>query len=69
MTHDPSTRLPPGQITTRKWPVLHYGTVPSVDLTTWRFEVSHLACQVGGLGRISHQSDVLHSDRIPANLA
>lgn len=36
-THDP--RLPPGQIVTRKWPVLHYGTVPSVDLRTWRFEV------------------------------
>ena len=33
-------RLPPGQIITRKWPVLHYGTVPRVDLATWRFEVS-----------------------------
>jgi DMSO/TMAO reductase YedYZ molybdopterin-dependent catalytic subunit len=38
---DPSRpRLPPGQIVTRKWPVLHYGTVPSVDLQTWRFEVT-----------------------------
>jgi DMSO/TMAO reductase YedYZ molybdopterin-dependent catalytic subunit len=33
-------RLPPGQIITRKWPVLHYGTVPQVDLATWRFEVT-----------------------------
>ena len=33
-------RLPPGQIVTRKWPVLHYGTVPSVDLSAWRFKVS-----------------------------
>jgi DMSO/TMAO reductase YedYZ molybdopterin-dependent catalytic subunit len=33
-------RLPPGQIVTRKWPVLHYGTVPSVDLRAWRFEVT-----------------------------
>lgn len=33
-------RLPPGQIVTRKWPVLHYGTVPTVDRTTWRFRVS-----------------------------
>jgi DMSO/TMAO reductase YedYZ molybdopterin-dependent catalytic subunit len=33
-------RLPPGQIETRKWPVLHYGTVPTVDLTTWRFAVT-----------------------------
>jgi DMSO/TMAO reductase YedYZ molybdopterin-dependent catalytic subunit len=40
MTRDPGARLPPGQIATRKWPVLHYGTVPSVDLTTWRFEVT-----------------------------
>jgi DMSO/TMAO reductase YedYZ molybdopterin-dependent catalytic subunit len=34
------SRQPPGQIVTRKWPVLHYGTVPTVDLSTWRFEVS-----------------------------
>jgi DMSO/TMAO reductase YedYZ molybdopterin-dependent catalytic subunit len=33
-------RLPPGQIVTQKWPVLHYGTVPRVDLSRWRFEVS-----------------------------
>jgi DMSO/TMAO reductase YedYZ molybdopterin-dependent catalytic subunit len=32
-------RLPPGQIVTRKWPVLHYGSVPRVDLTRWRFDV------------------------------
>ena len=32
-------RLPPGQIVTRKWPVLHFGTVPQVDLAAWRFEV------------------------------
>jgi DMSO/TMAO reductase YedYZ molybdopterin-dependent catalytic subunit len=30
---------PPGQIATRKWPVLHYGVVPAVDLATWRFDV------------------------------
>jgi DMSO/TMAO reductase YedYZ molybdopterin-dependent catalytic subunit len=32
-------RLPPGQIITRKWPVLHFGTVPAVDLAAWRFDV------------------------------
>ena len=32
-------RLPPGQIVTVKWPVLHYGTVPKVDLATWRFRI------------------------------
>jgi DMSO/TMAO reductase YedYZ molybdopterin-dependent catalytic subunit len=34
------TRLPPGQIQTHKWPVLHYGVVPTVDLETWRFQVN-----------------------------
>ena len=33
-------RLPPGQIETRKWPVLHYGTVPRADLARWTFRVS-----------------------------
>ncbi len=35
-------RLPPGQILTSKWPVLHYGNVPRVDTTTWTFAVSGL---------------------------
>ena len=35
-------RLPPGQILTKKWPVLHYGLVPAVDTTTWTFEVAGL---------------------------
>jgi DMSO/TMAO reductase YedYZ molybdopterin-dependent catalytic subunit len=33
-------RLPPGQYLTEKWPVLHAGTVPTVDLATWTLEVS-----------------------------
>ncbi len=32
-------RLPPGQILTTKWPVLHFGAVPRVDLARWRFRV------------------------------
>jgi DMSO/TMAO reductase YedYZ molybdopterin-dependent catalytic subunit len=32
-------RLPPGQIRTDKWPVLHYVSVPQVDLATWDFRV------------------------------
>ena len=36
--YDPS-RLPPGQYLTEKWPVLHAGTVPKVDLATWDFRV------------------------------
>ena len=35
-------RLPPGQIATQKWPVLHYSTVPRVDLATWRLSITGL---------------------------
>jgi len=37
--YDPG-RLPPGQYLTEKWPVLHAGTVPSIDLATWTLEIS-----------------------------
>ena len=37
-------RLPPGQILTQKWPVLHYQHVPRVDTGTWRLQVTgHVA--------------------------
>lgn len=32
-------RTPPGQVLTRKWPVLHYGQVPRVDPERWQFRV------------------------------
>ena len=32
-------RLPPGQSLTQKFPVLHYGPVPKVDLESWDFRV------------------------------
>lgn len=32
-------RIPPGQVRTRKWPILHYGQVPAVDRANWRFTV------------------------------
>ena len=35
-------RLPPGQIQTDKWPVLHYGSVPGIDLDHWDFRVHGL---------------------------
>jgi DMSO/TMAO reductase YedYZ molybdopterin-dependent catalytic subunit len=44
-----SRRLPPGQIVTRKWPVLHYGTVPAFDAVTWRFRISGLVERPGEL--------------------
>jgi DMSO/TMAO reductase YedYZ molybdopterin-dependent catalytic subunit len=36
---DAAARTPPGQYLTGKFPVLHYGTVPAVDLATWDFRV------------------------------
>jgi len=36
--YDPA-RLPPGQYLTEKWPVLHAGSVPTVDLATWDLSV------------------------------
>lgn len=33
-------RLPPGQVLTEKWPVLHYGSVPSTDLAAWDLRVT-----------------------------
>jgi len=36
--YDPA-RLPPGQYLTEKWPVLHAGSVPEIDLATWDFRV------------------------------
>ncbi len=32
-------RMPPGQSLTLKFPVLHYGPVPSIDLSSWDFRV------------------------------
>jgi len=34
------SRLPPGQSQTAKWPVLHYGGIPRIDLATWEFSVT-----------------------------
>jgi DMSO/TMAO reductase YedYZ molybdopterin-dependent catalytic subunit len=36
--YDPA-RLPPGQYLTEKWPVLHAGSVPEVDLASWDLAV------------------------------
>jgi DMSO/TMAO reductase YedYZ molybdopterin-dependent catalytic subunit len=37
--YDPA-RLPPGQYLTEKWPVLHAGDVPDVDLASWTLTVT-----------------------------
>ncbi len=38
-------RLPPGQSLTRKWPILHAGTVPRFDPARWRFQIFGLVEQ------------------------
>lgn len=38
-------RLPPGQAATLKWPVLHYGSVPSFDPARWDFRITGLVEQ------------------------
>ncbi len=32
-------RVPPGQFVTDRWPVLHAGTVPRIDLDKWTFRI------------------------------
>ena len=32
-------RIPPGQVETKKWPVLHTGEVPKADLATWDIRI------------------------------
>jgi len=39
LSDDQKQRVPHGQYVTQKWPVLHYGSVPAVDLATWDFRV------------------------------
>jgi len=32
-------RVPPGQKLTEKWPALHYGSVPKIDIAQWQFNI------------------------------
>lgn len=34
-----AARIPPGQTVSQKWPVLHFGPEPKVDLETWDLKV------------------------------
>jgi DMSO/TMAO reductase YedYZ molybdopterin-dependent catalytic subunit len=59
-------RLPPGQVLTRKWPVLTYGATPRADLTQWTFrcfglvedEVSWTWQEFQRLPRVQVTSDI-----------
>jgi len=35
-------RIPPGQRATEKWPVLHHGALPEIDVSRWAFTISGL---------------------------
>ena len=39
------SRIPPGQSRTRKWPVLHWGSVPNVSTEDWTLDVHGLVKQ------------------------
>src|SRR5262245_32008564 len=59
-------RLPPGQVRTEKWPVLHYGSVPKVDLETWDLRIHGMVerpqrwtwTEFKALPRVGVQSDI-----------
>ena len=40
--HTGPDRVPPGQYTTDKWPVLSYGDTPRIDPAKWKFKISGL---------------------------
>ena len=43
--HLGAERVPPGQYTTRKWPVLTYGDTPEIDLASWRLRVHGMVAE------------------------
>ncbi len=59
-------RVPPGQVVTEKWPVLHHGAVPRVDLSRWTFRAFGLVAnpfeltyaEFMGLPRVTSTSDI-----------
>jgi DMSO/TMAO reductase YedYZ molybdopterin-dependent catalytic subunit len=61
-----AARIPPGQHLTEKWPVLHYGSIPHIDLSKWTFGVTGLVeepvswtwDQFMALPRVTRQDDI-----------
>ncbi len=39
LSDEEKKRIPPGQCLTNRFPVLHYGPVPELDLENWKFRV------------------------------
>src|SRR5574340_674545 len=52
-------RLPPGQSLTNRFPVLHYGPVPSTNLETWTFRIW------GEIGRKEDEDKARREGRLP----
>jgi DMSO/TMAO reductase YedYZ molybdopterin-dependent catalytic subunit len=46
-------RLPPGQVSTTKWPVLTYGETPRIDMQAWRFRL---------FGRVERETSLTWQD-------
>jgi len=60
---DGKLRLPPGQHLTPGWPVLHYGSMPRLELESWRFHVwglvsEELAFSWDGFNSLGHVNTV-----------
>ena len=59
-------RIPPGQQATSKWPVLHAGNVPDINISTWKFRIFGLVDkeveinwgQFSALPRVKVYSDI-----------
>ena len=45
LTPEQKRRLPPGQVLTEKWPVLHASYIPRFDPKTWDFRVWGLVAE------------------------
>jgi DMSO/TMAO reductase YedYZ molybdopterin-dependent catalytic subunit len=39
-------RVPPGQHLTEKWPVLHYGSIPGINVTKWTLKIFGLVEEI-----------------------
>jgi DMSO/TMAO reductase YedYZ molybdopterin-dependent catalytic subunit len=59
-------RLPPGQKATDGWPVLHYGSIPKIETSDWKFQLDGLIeeavvfdwAQFNALPRVTLQNDI-----------
>ncbi len=61
-----ANRVPPGQWLTEKFPVLHYGNVPRVEISKWTFTITGLVEEDRVLNFIEFQS--LSQVRVKADI-